>query len=64
LHHRSDHGPTDKTNPEIQTGKELQKIQSDAPVNKKRQRKELVLASIGTGAPNQQQQKWKFHKIT
>jgi hypothetical protein len=47
LHHRSDHGPTDKTNPEIQTGKELQKIQSDAPVNKKRQRKELVLASIG-----------------
>jgi hypothetical protein len=35
LHHRSDHGPTDKTNPEIQTGKELQKIQSNAPVNKK-----------------------------
>jgi hypothetical protein len=48
LHHRSDHGPTNKTNPEIQTGKELQKIQSNAPVNKKkRQRKELVLASIG-----------------
>jgi len=46
LHHRSDHGPTDKTNPEIQTGKELQKIQSNAPVNKKRRRKELVLASI------------------
>jgi hypothetical protein len=47
LHHRSDHGPTDKTNPEIQTGKELQKIQSNAPVNKNRQCKELVLASIG-----------------